>query len=133
MTGTTPAINTLLWNLDILAALCLEAIVTLQAPTLAATLLGGSQLRHVEGYGCQMYGAESPVCDHSAAYLLNPWLGISSPRQALPSILILKDIGCLAVNQHSPVRGQLRKRLLKSLLDVTRNLCALPFALEDAC
>jgi len=40
MTGTTPAINTLLWNLDILAALCLEAIVTLQAPTLAATLGG---------------------------------------------------------------------------------------------
>ncbi|CAJ1384819.1 unnamed protein product, partial [Effrenium voratum] len=40
MTGTTPAINTLLWNLDILAALVLEALVTFRFPSGAATLGG---------------------------------------------------------------------------------------------
>ncbi|CAJ1409675.1 unnamed protein product [Effrenium voratum] len=40
MTGTTPAINTLLWNLDILSALCLEAALTLQLPPRPVALGG---------------------------------------------------------------------------------------------
>lgn len=39
-TGTTPAINTLVWNLDIVIAMVLEAIVALKAPAPAA-ILGG--------------------------------------------------------------------------------------------
>lgn len=45
MTGTTPAINTLLWNLDILAALVLEALVTFRFPSGAATCLTSMGLK----------------------------------------------------------------------------------------
>eukprot|EP00435_Cladocopium_sp_Y103_P049154 s500_g14.t1 len=64
-TGTTPAINTLVWNLDIVIAMVLEAIVALKAPAPAAVLgglitLGGASLAmqtHIAGntiWGCTL-------------------------------------------------------------------------------